>query len=232
MPMSSPAFVRTSGLYRNFDGGTIQAVRGVDLAVGEGQHVAITGPSGCGKTTLLHLLGALDEPTAGTVTVAGMDLCDVGDLSAFRARTIGFVFQAYHLLPTLTALENVQMPMFEMPWSAAERCRRGATLLEAVGLGDRFGHRPSHLSGGERQRLAIARSLANEPRLLLADEPTGNLDSKSSRQICELLQSIHRERGMTIIVVTHDPAVAAWAGHTFRMLDGRIVDGVDAGVGP
>lgn len=230
MPTRDAAFVRASGLYRSFDGGTIHAVRGIDLAVAEGQHVAITGPSGCGKSTLLHLLGTLDEPTAGTVTVAGMDLRDVGDLPAFRARTIGFVFQAYHLLPTLTALENVQMPMFEMPWSATERRRRGAMLLDAVGLGDRFGHRPSHLSGGERQRLAIARSLANEPRLLLADEPTGNLDSESARHVSELLQSIHRERGMTMIVVTHDPAVAARAGHTFRMLDGRLVDRVDAGV--
>jgi ABC-type lipoprotein export system ATPase subunit len=223
-PDAARPFVEVCGLRRDFDDGNVQALRGLDLMVARGEHIAITGPSGCGKTTLLHLLGALDHPTEGTVTIASTRLDRVGDLSRFRARTIGFVFQSYHLLPTLTAAENVQMPMFEMPWRAPERHRRAAALLDAVGLGHRAHHRPARLSGGERQRVAIARSLANEPQILLADEPTGNLDSESSRQVMALLESIHRERRMTIIVVTHDPVLATCADRTYRMLDGRILD--------
>jgi putative ABC transport system ATP-binding protein len=232
MPEARSPFVEVRGLRRHFDDGHVQALRGLDLIVARGEHIAITGPSGCGKTTLLHLLGALDHPTEGTVTIAATRLDRVSDLSRFRARTIGFVFQSYHLLPTLTAVENVQMPMFEMPWTASERHRRAVALLDAVGLAHRTHHRPARLSGGERQRVAIARSLANEPQLLLADEPTGNLDSESSRQVMALLESIHRERGMTIVVATHDPALAACNGRTYRMLDGRILDSDQLQVAP
>ena len=217
-------FIETRNVHRSFERGRVAALRGVDLDIAEGEFVAVMGPSGCGKSTLLHLLGAIDRPSAGTIRVAGQSLADLRDLPAFRARTVGLVFQMFHLLPTLTALENVQVPMLEMPWSAAERRRRAATLLEAVGLDARASHRPPSLSGGERQRVAIARSLANGPRVLLADEPTGNLDSEHARQIVVLLETIHRERGVTLVLVTHDASVAAHAARTVRMLDGRVTD--------
>jgi len=214
--------IAARGLRRAFDDGRVEALRGVDLDVTAGEFVAIQGPSGCGKTTLLQLLGALDQPGGGEVWFDGVPLDRIGDLAALRARSIGFVFQASHLLPTLSALENVQIPMFEMPWSAAERERRAAVLLDAVGLADRLHHRPAHLSGGERQRAAIARSLANEPACLLADEPTGNLDSVSAARVLDLIDTIHAERGLTILLVTHDAAVAGRATRVLRMLDGRI----------
>jgi len=207
-------------------------LRGADFRLREGEFVAVVGPSGSGKSTLLQLLGALDRPTSGEVLFGGRSLGTVRDLAGFRARTLGFVFQSFHLLPTLTAVENVQIPMFEMPWAPAERVRRAADLLAAVGLADRRDHLPRKLSGGERQRVAIARSLANEPRLLLADEPTGNLDSDSAARILDLLEQIHAEREMTLVVVTHDPQVAARAHRTLRMLDGRIVSDTARGEGP
>ena len=218
------ALVELRGVERVFDKGAVAALRGVSLTVAAREFVSVMGPSGSGKSTLLHLIGALDTPSAGTVFVQGEDLRAKTDLAAFRARTIGFVVQAFHLLPTLTALENVQVPMFEMPWSRRERRQRAVDLLESVGLGDRLHHVPPTLSGGERQRVAIARSLANGPPLLLADEPTGNLDSEGATLVIDLLCAIHRERGMTVIVVTHDPIVAAAAERTFRMRDGRIVE--------
>jgi putative ABC transport system ATP-binding protein len=210
-------------LRRFFDEGRVQALRAVDFTVGEGEFVAIVGPSGCGKSTLLQLLGALDQPSEGEVFFRAQSIRQIPDVAGFRAHTIGFIFQSFHLLPTLTALENVQVPMFEMPWSPVERRRRGTELLEAVGLGDRLDHLPPKLSGGERQRVAIARSLANEPHLLLADEPTGNLDSASAARILELLEQIHTQRRMTMIVVTHDANVASHARRTLRMLDGCII---------
>jgi ABC-type lipoprotein export system ATPase subunit len=180
------------------------------------------GPSGSGKSTLLHILGALDDGFEGDITIDGVDLRRLDDPERFRARVIGFVFQSFHLLPTLTSVENVQVPMFEMPWSSSERRRRAEALLSSVGLADRMHHLPSSLSGGERQRVAIARSLANGPRLLLADEPTGNLDSASSGVILEVLHAIHRRDSMTVIVVTHDPHIAGHAQRTLHMLDGRL----------
>src|SRR5262249_41448544 len=159
--------------------------------------------------------GALDEPSDGELSFRGNAFNLLGDIAAFRARTVGFIFQSFHLLPTLSAIENVQVPMFEMPWPASERRKRAKELLEAVGLGDRLDHLPSKLSGGERQRVAIARSLANEPAFLLADEPTGNLDSVSAQRIMALLGKIHAERGMTLVVVTHDASVAS---HAARVL--------------
>ena len=219
---AAPALLAARGVERVFDGGRVPALRGVDFDVAAGECVAIVGPSGCGKTSLLHLLGALDRPTAGEVFFRGEPLSRFRDLAVFRARRVGFVFQACHLLPTLTALENVEVPMFEREWPARRRRERAALLLEAVGLRDRLRHRPAQLSGGERQRAAIARSLANEPDVLLADEPTGNLDSGTARRVLDLMKSIHREQGMAMVIVTHDPGVAAQADRVIRMLDGRI----------
>jgi ABC-type lipoprotein export system ATPase subunit/pimeloyl-ACP methyl ester carboxylesterase len=218
-----PAFIEVRNLRREFDDGSVKALRGADFVIQKGEFVAIAGPSGSGKSTLLQLLGGLDVPTGGEVLFNGQSLSGVRDLSAFRARTIGFVFQSFHLLPTLNAAENVQVPMFEMPWPVKERQRRAGELLQAVGLAERIDHLPAKLSGGERQRVAIARSLANKPDLLLADEPTGNLDSDSARLVMDLLKQIHSQTGMTIIVVTHDPNVAAYAHRTLHMIDGRIV---------
>jgi putative ABC transport system ATP-binding protein len=218
----SDVLLEVRGVHRRFDDGRVQALRGIDLTVRTGEFVAIAGPSGCGKSTLLQLLGALDNPDEGEVLFRSRALSKLPDPGRFRATTVGFVFQAFHLIPTLTALENVQMPMFEMPWRGAERRSRAGQLLETVGLGQRLGHLPQKLSGGERQRVAIARSLANEPELLLADEPTGNLDSESAGRVMELLVDLHRSRGMTLVIVTHDPVVARCAGRIVRMLDGHI----------
>jgi putative ABC transport system ATP-binding protein len=223
MAAAQSPLVDARNLTRTFDNGAVTALRGVSFAVAEGDFVSIMGPSGCGKSSLLNLIGALDTPTSGEIRFAGQDLREVRDLSRFRAQTIGFVFQSYHLLPTLTALENVQVPMLETSLGRAARRARAVHLLHAVGLEHRCHHLPAKLSGGERQRVAIARSLANNPKVLLADEPTGNLDSVSSQAVLDLLTEIHRERGMTIITVTHDTGVAGAARRTIRMLDGQIV---------
>jgi putative ABC transport system ATP-binding protein len=219
----NPLLIKARDLRRVYDNGAVQALRGVNFSVARGEFVSIMGPSGSGKSTLLHILGALDSGFDGDITIDGVHLRKLDDPELFRARVIGFVFQSFHLLPTLTALENVQIPMFEMPWSASERRKRAAALLDSLGLAERMNHLPSKLSGGERQRVAIARSLANEPQLLLADEPTGNLDSVSAAKIIEVLHTIHRRDNMTVMLVTHDPNVACHAQRTLRMLDGRIV---------
>jgi putative ABC transport system ATP-binding protein len=220
---SKTALIEARELRRTFDEGRVEALRGVSFVINEGEFVAIQGPSGSGKSTLLQMLGALDSPTDGEMLFRGKSLDLRGDMTAFRARTVGFIFQSFHLLPTLTAIENVQIPMFETAWSPQERRQRATSLLEAVGLGDRLDHLPPKLSGGERQRVAIARSLANEPSLLLADEPTGNLDSVNADKILELLEKIHQERGMTLIVVTHDAVVSSHAQRVLQMKDGKIV---------
>jgi len=218
-----PVLLEARNLKREFDDGRVKALRGADFTIREGEFVAIMGPSGSGKSTLLQLLGALDLPTEGDVLFRGRSLSSLRDPSGFRARSLGFVFQSFHLLPTLTAVENVQVPMFEIPMSSRERRRRAEELLEAFGLGDRMEHLPAKLSGGERQRVAIARSLANGPELLLADEPTGNLDSENSVRVLDLLQHIHAERRATLIVVTHDLRVAGRAHRVLEMLDGHIL---------
>jgi ABC-type lipoprotein export system ATPase subunit len=224
MPGESRAvLIEARDLRRSFDGGRVNALRGVNISIDEDESVAVAGPSGCGKSTFLQMLGALDEPTEGDVLFRGESLRRIRDHSLFRAHTIGFIFQSFHLLPTLSALENVQMPMVEMPWSPKKRRARAIELLEAVGLSERVSHRPRELSGGERQRVAIARSLANGPKLLLADEPTGNLDSCNAAQIIDLLLQIHREQRMTMIIVTHDLAIASRTDRIVRMLDGQIV---------
>jgi putative ABC transport system ATP-binding protein len=228
MPIPDPAVSKdcvfeASGLKKAFDDGQVQALRGVDFQITNGEFVAIIGPSGCGKTTLLQLLGALDRPSAGTLLYRGNSIPDLPDPPAYRAREIGFIFQAFHLLPTFTALENVQIPMLETALPASERKDRAEGLLKSVGLEQRRDHFPSKLSGGERQRVAIARSLANAPSVLLADEPTGNLDSENARIILELIIRIQKEQNMTLILVTHDLTIAAAASRTIHIKDGRIV---------
>jgi ABC-type lipoprotein export system ATPase subunit len=217
----SGAAVVVTDVRKSFDGGRIPALRDVSFAVEPGELVALTGASGSGKSTILNLIGALDTPDAGSITVDGTDLARLGSPSAYRAATIGFVFQAHNLLPTLTAAENVQMAMFgQRP--RHERVARAEELLGEVGLTGRASARPSVLSGGERQRVAIARALANGPRLLLADEPTGALDSATGAQVLELLQELRAQHGMTILLVTNDGDVAAHADRTLRLRDGVV----------
>ena len=220
---SAAPLLEANGLTREFDGGQVRALRGVDFRIGDGEFVAIVGPSGCGKSTLLQLLGALDRPTSGSLLYRGKSIADDPNPSAYRAHEIGFIFQAFHLLPTFTSAENVQIPMFESNRSASERKQRAIELLKLVGLQNRLDHLPSKLSGGERQRVAVARSLANEPSLLLADEPTGNLDSENAHSVLDLLVRLQQQQKRTMILVTHDPTIAERAGRVLRMKDGRIV---------
>ena len=204
------------------DGVGVRALDGVSLTICAGEFVAVMGPSGSGKSTLLNLLGALDRPTSGMCMVAGQNLAKVKDLDRFRSKTVGFVFQLHNLIPTLTSLENVEIPMQEEARSDAARRARAEELLTLVGLGDRLHFVPGQLSGGQRQRVAIARSLANHPAIILADEPTGNLDSKSTDEIMDLLRQLNRDHGTTFIVVTHNPAVARAADRIVTVRDGRI----------
>jgi putative ABC transport system ATP-binding protein len=215
------ASVEVKGVRKSFEGGRIPALQDVTFAVEPGELVALTGASGSGKSTILNLIGALDTPDSGSIVVDGADLSRLESPSAYRAATIGFVFQAHNLLPTLNASENVQMAMFgQRP--RRQREQRAEELLGEVGLTGRTTSRPSVLSGGERQRVAIARALANEPRLLLADEPTGALDSATGAQVLELLQHLRAQHGMTILLVTNDDGVAAHADRTLRLRDGVV----------
>jgi putative ABC transport system ATP-binding protein len=218
----SEHLLETRDLAKFYDGGRIQALRGVDLKVEAGEFVAIRGPSGSGKSTLLHLLGGLDTPSRGEVLHRGRRLSELADLDAYRSQCVGFVFQAFHLLPTLTALQNVQVPMCEGNRNRRQRREEAETLLREVGLEERFHQYPNELSAGERQRVAIARSLANRPEILLADEPTGNLDSESAAKILDLLGGLQAERSMTVLVVTHDPEVAERAQRQVHVRNGRI----------
>lgn len=208
---------------KQYDDGCVQALRGVNFRITQGEFVVIIGPSGCGKTTLLQMLGALDVPSAGILHYRDKSIADLPDPSGYRAREIGIIFQAFHLLPTFTAVENVQMPMFETDRPAAMRTERAVELLTSVGLEHRLDHFPSKLSGGEKQRVAIARSLANGPSVLLADEPTGNLDSENAKHILELIIRLRREKNMTLVLVTHDLNIARLASRVIKMKDGLIV---------
>lgn len=204
----------------------VHALQGLSLEVEPGDYIAIVGPSGCGKSTLLNLIGVIDHPTSGTVTIAGKRVDAMSDREAtlFRLHNIGFVFQRFYLMPILSALENVALPMAEAKVPATERGARAAELLTYVGLGARLNHRPSEMSGGEQQRVAIARALSNRPALLLADEPTGELDAKTGTEIIALFRQLNAD-GTTIVVVTHDEDLANAARHKVHMRDGRIVDG-------
>ena len=221
--MSGGASIVVQGVQKAFEGGRMPALRDVSFHVDAGELVALTGSSGSGKSTLLNLIGALDSPDAGSITIDGERLDELDSPSQYRAKTIGFVFQSHNLLPTLTASENVQMAMFgQRP--RREREERARELLAEVVLAERADARPAVLSGGERQRVAIARALANEPRLLLADEPTGSLDSATGSQVLALLDHLRGEYGMTILLVTNDDGVAAHAERTLRLRDGVIRD--------
>src|ERR1700679_3470293 len=204
---------------------TLEVLRGVDVEIARGDFVALRGASGTGKSTLLHLIGGLDTPNAGEITFRGQKLSGFSEseLTIFRNRRVGFVFQAYHLLPELTALENVGLPARIARISAGQAEKRTRELLGWVGLNAREDHKPSELSGGEQQRVAIARALVNEPELLLADEPTGNLDSKTGGEIIELLKSLRVEKQTTLVIATHDEKVAAHAQRVIELVDGRIV---------
>lgn len=204
------------------DGEAIHALDGVNLRVRRGEFLAVMGPSGSGKSTLLNVIGALDRPTAGQIFVDGQDLAQIRNIDRFRARTVGFIFQLHNLLPTLTALENVEVPMVGHLGPRARR-KRAKELLEVVGLPDRMRHLPNQLSGGQRQRVAVARALANNPPLVLADEPTGSLDTTSGQDLLELLRKLNRTQGTTFVLVTHDPAVARQTRRVIVMADGRIV---------
>ena len=218
-----PCVFEARALVKDYDDGRVQALRGVNFHIHQGEFVAITGPSGCGKTTLLQMLGALDLPSSGSLRFQDRPMTDLPDLSTFRARDVGIVFQSFHLLPTFTALENVQLPMFETDATAAERKDRAQMLLKSVGMGHRQQHFPAKLSGGERQRVAIARSLANGPAVLLADEPTGNLDSENAAVVMDLLIQLYHEHQMTLILITHDMSLAQRATRIIQMKDGRVV---------
>jgi ABC-type lipoprotein export system ATPase subunit len=206
------------------NGAEVRALDGVNVEIAKGAFVAVSGPSGSGKSTLLNMLGALDRPTSGTVYINGEELSAIKDLDRFRARTVGFVFQLHNLIPTLNALENVEVPMMGQVASRSRRRDRARELLDLVRLSDRMDHLPNQLSGGQRQRVAIARALANQPALILADEPTGNLDSQSGAAIIALLEELNRELNTTILVVSHDIAVARQTHRVLLMRDGKIAD--------
>ncbi|WP_442907648.1 ABC transporter ATP-binding protein [Kineococcus sp. G2] len=208
----------------SFGGGEVQALRGVSFTVADGEYAAIVGPSGSGKSTLMHLLGCLDRPTSGTLRVGGRDLRELSDaeLAELRNRQIGFVFQAFQLLPRSSALDNVALPLLYRGVKAAERRERAAESLRAVNLGHRLTHRPTQMSGGEQQRVAIARALVGEPRILLADEPTGNLDTRNGAEVMRILEDLNTERGVAVVLVTHDDEVAARARRQVRVRDGLV----------
>jgi len=218
---STPA-VRVLEVTKHYERGLVQALRGVSFEVRRGECVAITGPSGSGKTTLLHLIGALDQPTSGRVELLGQDLSAVRDLDRLRNQTIGFVFQLHNLIPNLSLWENVALPAYPLRLSRVERRRRACALLDQVGLGHRVDFLPVKCSGGERQRAAIARALLNEPELLLADEPTGSVDTETGERILELFARLASERGTTQVLITHNEDVARRADRVVRIVDGLV----------
>lgn len=220
----SEKIIEIKGLKKSYDNGTIKALNGVDLEIKKGEFVSIIGPSGSGKSTLLNMIGALDKGDEGSISVAGIDLMHEKDLSEFRSNQIGFVFQLHNLIPNLTVFENVQIPMLETPVSGKEMEERALELLKSVELEDKLKQRPTKLSGGERQRVAIARALVNHPSIILADEPTGALDSKTGDIILNLLKDLHKKERVTLVMVTHEPYVANMADRIITVFDGKIKD--------
>ena len=216
--------IEIKDIQKSFDSGRIRALDGLNLKVGKGEYVSIMGPSGSGKSTLLNMMGGLEKPDSGTILVNGEDITKKRDLTDYRSKTIGFVFQLHNLLPTQSALENVIAPMYESRLGSRERWQRALEILKMVGLSQRTGSYPSQLSGGERQRVAIARALANSPEIILADEPTGSLDSKNSERIMDLLIEIWRKEKKTLVVITHEEEIAKRSERIVKMLDGKIVE--------
>lgn len=221
-----PSLIKTSGLKKHFQmgGATVRALDGVDIEIPEHTFTVVMGPSGSGKSSLLYLLGGLDRPTAGEIIVNGqrLDLMDENALALFRRKTMGFIFQSFNLVPSMSALENVAFPMQFAGIAASHRNEKSKMLLAQVGLADRSNHKPSELSGGQQQRVAVARALINDPLLILADEPTGNLDSQSGTTVMQMLADLHKA-GRTVLVVTHDARMTRFATHKIFLLDGRVV---------
>lgn len=222
--MNNENIIEIHKLKKSYDKGKIKALNGIDLEIKKGEFVSIIGPSGSGKSTLLNMLGALDTADEGTINVAGVDLTKSRDLSQFRSKEIGFVFQLHNLIPNLTVLENVQIPMLETPLSSEKREERAMELLKSVQLEDKVNQRPTKLSGGQRQRVAIARALVNHPSIVLADEPTGSLDSKTGDIILDLLKDLHKKENVTLVMVTHEPYVANLAERSITVKDGKIIE--------
>jgi putative ABC transport system ATP-binding protein len=233
-PLTVPPVIELRDVWKVYRSGTleVEALRGVSMAIAESEYVAIMGPSGSGKSTLMHILGCLDTPTGGVYRLAGEDVSTLheSELAEVRNRRIGFVFQQFNLLPSLDARRNVELPLAYAGVERGERHQRAAAALERVGLADRMDHRPGELSGGQQQRVAIARALITDPALILADEPTGNLDSVAAEEVLGLFRDLHRS-GRTVVLITHEPDVAGAAERTVRIRDGNVVD-VDAAQGP
>lgn len=223
-------FIRTQSLNRHYQLGTetVRALDGVNLTIESGEFMGIVGPSGSGKSTLLYLLGGLDQPTSGHIWIEDEDIVklDEDELARFRQKMIGFVFQSFNLIPTMTAVQNVEFPMIFARVSPKERTERAQHMLELVGLADRINHKPTELSGGQQQRVSIARSLVNNPAIILADEPTGNLDSKSGQDIINILQQLNQDEQRTVIMVTHDESLLSVTSRHIKLLDGHILDDI------
>ncbi len=219
--------VEIKDLYKSYEEGRIKALNGVILTISDGEFVSIIGPSGSGKSTLLNMLGALDIPDSGTINVAGQDLTTSKKLNEFRAQKIGFIFQLHNLIPNISVVENIEIPMYTQKMSSKEMRAKALKLLDDVGLKDKADILPNKLSGGERQRVAIARALANDPSIILADEPTGSLDSKTSSKILKQLIDLHEDKNVTLIIVTHDMDVAKLADRVIEVLDGEIISAGD-----
>lgn len=220
--MNNENIIEIKYLKKGFDNGKIKALNGIDLKIKKGEFVSIIGPSGSGKSTLLNMIGALDTPDEGFISVAGRDITSKKNLSDFRSKEIGFIFQLHNLIPNLSVFENVIIPMYENGYKNSEMAERAMKLLQNVRMQDKAGTKPTTLSGGERQRVAIARALANNPSIILADEPTGSLDSKNGQMILERLKELHEKENVTLILVTHDMDVASMADRIIEVLDGKI----------
>ena len=226
--MNDENIVEIKNLEKSYEKGRIKALNGIDLEIKKGEFVSIIGPSGSGKSTLLNMLGALDVANKGNIEVAGYDLTKNKKLAEFRSEKIGFIFQLHNLIPNISVIENIEIPMFEGKLSGKKRREKALNLLNLVGLEDKAKMKPTKLSGGERQRIAIARALANDPSIILADEPTGSLDSKTSQKILDQLNKLHKEKNVTLIMVTHDMNVAKLADRTIEVLDGKILNSTNS----